>query len=182
MIKKLLEVEKIIYDRLEKIRVKHPYEISYGEIAYKSMYIDYHPPVVERIWFQEGDLRVYLHKIHKCENESVEALFHLHPWKSAVRIIEGGYEMGIGHSKTNETPVVDCKLFLTNGCAYEMIEPDGWHYVKPLQNYSYSLMVTGERNTRQMPVEPDKKFRELTVNEILDILQKFKSCYHDGPL
>ncbi len=150
------------------------------ELLYKNtdkiqtMYIDYHKPFVSRIWFkdEENDCRVFLHKIEPCK-ESMEALYHPHKWDSAVRIINGEYEMGIGHSSTNEAPKTDCKLILGNGSCYEMIEKDAWHYVSPKYN-TYSLMVTGKLNGREMPIEPEFAFRKLSRNEVADILYTFQ--------
>lgn len=140
-----------------------------------SMYIDYHKPFVSRIWFQYGDYRVYLHKIESC-GDNKEALFHPHPWKSAIRLIRGKYEMGIGHSETNDIPNTDCKLILSEGTVYEMTEENGWHYVNPL-SVSYSIMVTGERSNRKMPVEPKKDFRKLNSIEVYDILNVVSNYY-----
>lgn len=141
-----------------------------------SMYIDYHPPFVKRIWLQHGEYRIYLHRIEPCTS-SLEALYHPHPWHSAIRIVQGTYEMGIGHSATNETPVTDCKLVVGAGTMYEMTEPDGWHYVNPLSPAVFSLMVTGKRNERPMPLEPKKEFRALTAGERAEILQVFNAYY-----
>lgn len=135
----------------------------------QTMYIDYHKPIVSRIWFQHLDLRVYLHKIEPC-GDSLEALYHPHKWNSAMEILRGSYEMGIGHSDTNETPKTDCTIILNKGSKYEMIEPNGWHYVNPIKEPAYTLMVTGKLNGREMPIEPNKEFRKLTQLEILDIL------------
>ena len=137
----------------------------------KTMYIDSHPPIVERIWMPYGDLRIYLHRIHPC-NESIDALFHPHPWKSAIKILSGTYEMGVGHSATNEIPKIDCKSILPTGSYYEMTEEDGWHYVNPLNGPVISLMITGERFSRKMPIEPEKKFRELTIEEKINLLNQ----------
>ena len=162
------------------IKLLHHIENNLVDILYKNsaniktMYIDYHKPYVSRIWFkdEENDCRVFLHKIEPC-NESKEALYHPHKWDSAIKINHGEYEMGIGHSDTNETPVTDCKLILGAGSCYEMTEKDGWHYVSPKTNV-YSLMVTGNLNGREMPIEPDKQFRKLTKMEVEDILYNFR--------
>lgn len=166
MIEVLQEIERILPERLV------------SREGFKSMYIDYHPPIVERIWFPYKEYRVYLHKIHPC-NESKLTLFHPHPWKSAVKIINGKYEMGVGHSKTDEVPAIDCKLVLTKGSTYEMTAENGWHYVNPIDRPVYSLMVTGELFKRKMPVEPKKNFRELTEQEINNILLFFNISYLD---
>ena len=172
------------------IELLHKVESSLTKILYrnagniKTMYIDYHKPYVSRIWFydKELDCRVFLHKIEMC-NEPKEALYHPHKWDSAIRIINGQYEMGVGHSVTNETPVTDCKLFLKRGSSYEMTEKDGWHYVAPIGGCVYTLMVIPNKlNGREMPIEPDKKFRKLFRYEVQDILYTFREndlCYRD---
>lgn len=163
----MLDALRLIELRLETIL---------QEVQLNSMYIDYHPPFVSRIWFQFHEYRVYLHKIAPC-NESKEALYHPHPWQSAIKILWGKYEMGIGHSQTNEVPKTDCKLILPAGTVYEMTEEDGWHYVCPVGGPVYSLMITGKKSQREMPIEPKKKFRQLTYVETKDILTVFKSYY-----
>lgn len=142
-----------------------------------SMFIDYHDPFVQRIWIQMDKYRVNLHKSYPSKS-SAHSLFHPHPWESAIRILKGTYEMGIGHSTTNDTPLIDCKLILGPGSCYEMTEPDGWHYINPINGPVYSLMVTGDKFERQMPVEPNKKFRELTEDEMNDMLNVLKKYYH----
>lgn len=117
--------------------------------SWNSLDVDYEPPRVERLWRTWGDFRVFLHRIHPCE----KALLHPHPWPSAVRIVSGRYEMGIG------APVFGAagldrglggqieevaKSILVAGSCYEMIHPHGWHYVKPMGSPSLSLMVTGK--------------------------------------
>lgn len=168
MIKKLYEIEQELYPHLEKM-LENPNVLN-------TMHIDYHEPFVNRIWFQYDEKhRVYLHKIFPSKSSN-DALFHPHPWKSAIRIVSGGYEMGVGHSSTNEVPKIDCKLLLPECTLYEMLEEDGWHYVNP-KHPSYSLMVTGELNSRKMPVEPHKEFRKLNEEEIEDMLDVFMRFY-----
>lgn len=163
---------------LKRIEIKLPELIS--TVPFQSMYIDYHPPTVERVWFQHEEYRVYLHKIHPTEL-STDALFHPHPWKSAIKIVKGMYEMGIGHSSADEIPKIDCKLILPENSYYEMTEDDGWHYVSPIANPVYSIMVTGERSSRKMPIEPNKNFRTLTEEEIEDVISTIlKVNYQNG--
>lgn len=85
--------------------------------------------------------------------------------------------MGVGHSSTTELPKNDCVLRLSSGSLYEMTEPDGWHYVKPIGLTVYSLMVTGGKTNRPMPVEPPKEFRKLTDMECLDIIGEVNNYY-----
>lgn len=159
---------------LHKIEKELPELLFKNVNSIRTMYIDYHKPYVSRIWFidKENDCRVFLHKIEPCNER--EALYHPHPWDSAMRIIAGQYEMGIGHSETNEIPKTDCKLVLGPGSCYEMTEKHGWHYVSPINECSYTLMITPNKlNGRQAPVEPDKKFRTLSVEEIENELAVF---------
>src|SRR5258708_7914389 len=55
------------------------------ESRWTSLFIDYHPPTVERLWCAWGDYRLSLHRIHPCEAGA--ALFHTHLWPSAMRIL-----------------------------------------------------------------------------------------------
>ncbi len=142
--------------------------------SWGSLYIDYHPPVVERLWMDYNDqIRVYLHKIHPCE--IWEALFHPHPWESAVKIYSGSYEMGIGYGDPNQpAPPVVVKQILTKGSAYEMIDPYGWHYVRPIGLPSYSLMIAGKPRDLFEKKKATKQLRELSVAEKEDIYNFFR--------
>src|SRR4051812_42565464 len=95
---------------------------------WQTMDIDYEPPRVERAFTQVGDNRVAVHRIHPCER----ALFHPHPWPSAVWIVSGSYEMavGFGAGPTPRPEAATC--ILAAGSRYEMIHQDGWHSVRPL--------------------------------------------------
>ncbi len=142
----------------------------------KTMMIDYHQPFVKRIWFEHKGYRVFLHKIIYTVTETNEdALFHPHRWHSAMEILKGSYEMGIGHSATNDVPPIDCKIILPEGSVYEMVEKDAWHYVKPTDPKGcFTLMVAGGLNGRkEMPIESDKVFRPLRALEVYEILRAF---------
>jgi hypothetical protein len=71
------------------------------ESAWSGLLIDYHPPTVERLWMGWQGHRVSLHRIHPCGPG--QALFHPHPWPSAMRILSGEYEMAVGYGR-GETP------------------------------------------------------------------------------
>ena len=116
---------------------------------FSSLDIDYHPPHVERIQTTYGEYRLSFHIIHPCE--SSEALYHPHAWPSAVHVILGKYEMGISHSldlnadeetlRKNEL----CKVVVSNGMYYEMLNPHGFHYVRPVTEPVYSIMLIGPK-------------------------------------
>ncbi len=107
---------------------------------WESLDVNYEPPRVERLWRKFGDFRIYLHRIHPCE----KALFHPHPWPSAVEVLSGAYEMGIGYGAGPEAPPTAATAILRKGSSYEMIDPNGWHYVRPFGDPSLSIMVTGK--------------------------------------
>ena len=109
---------------------------------WKTVDVDYHPPRVERVWLQYESLRINLHRIHAAK--SSKTLFHKHPWPSSMRILHGVYEMGIGFGSEEEVvPPLATTIMLNEGTAYEMVSPDGWHYVSPVSDVTYSLMVSG---------------------------------------
>lgn len=156
MLKVLHEVEGELPRLLESIAGWH------------SLDINYHPPRVERLWRQYGDHRIYLHRIHPCTQD--QALFHAHPWPSAIRLIEGTYEMGLGYAKlvkdSSQLPPIIATIHLLPGVKYEMKHRHGWHYVMPTAESTLSVMVTGplfstvaydkskEKALRNKPLKP----------------------------
>jgi hypothetical protein len=153
--------------------------------GWNTLDVDYEPPRVERLWrtFQ-SDYRLYLHRIHPCE----KALFHPHPWPSACKIMSGIYEMGIGYHQARAgegqrkpdskpaPPPVATTLILTRDAKYEMLDPNAWHWVRPLQGVSYSIMVTGPLWDRWSP-KADHKLGLLSDETKAEMLATFKSFY-----
>ena len=121
---------------------------------WQGLNVLYHDPQVERVWRQWGDFRISLHVIHPAEK--VDCLYHPHPWASAMRIVHGGYEMGVGFGKGLETPPEACRLILTAGSEYVMEHPDAWHYVRPVDSLNLSVMVSSKPWEREMPITPAK--------------------------
>ena len=113
----------------------------FDEIRWNSLDINYHPPRVERLWTQIGNMRLMVHRIHSVKGKDKKALFHPHPWPSAVYILSGMYEMGIGYGEGPEPPPVAATVLLTNGSSYSMDDKNGWHYVAPLAQEGMSLSV-----------------------------------------
>lgn len=141
--------------------------------------VDYEPPRVERMWttLQDGS-RLYLHKIYPCK----KALFHPHPWPSAIKVLSGVYEMGVGTSATADDPTESATILLTAGTSYEMIAPNGWHYVRPLAFSSLSLMLTGapwaEKHPGLKKPAEGKKLRELTRDQKTRLATDIKGALH----
>lgn len=142
--------------------------------SWQSLLIDYHPPIVERVWRPWRDMRLSLHRIHPCGPG--EALLHPHPWPSAVLIIDGEYEMGVSHGAGMTPPPLGARIVLGPGARYEMIEPDAWHYVRPLTTPSLSVMVTGAPWARVMPVEPDHPLGSMADDDKENLITAFRNA------
>ena len=149
-------------------------ELLQDESAWSSIYIDYHPPTVERLWRNWNGYRIYLHRIHPCG--AGEALFHPHPWPSAMRILEGEYEMAVGYGKGETVPPVAALMIAAGDFRYEMTDPDAWHYVRPLERPSMSLMVTGKPWDRPAP-RSSKPLAPLAAETCHELLRLFREHY-----
>jgi len=142
--------------RLPRLLTEHRNE-------WESVNVTYHRPHVERLWMQLGECRLFLHRIHPCDDG--HALFHPHPWPSAVRIVSGDYEHKIGTTGyaegNHDLPVslVLSRAILVGGAEYEMVNRDAWHSVRPVVGPSDSIMITGPLHQPrvEMPNLPKKK-------------------------
>lgn len=149
-------------------------ELLLDEAGWETLFVDYHPPYVERLWRPWFGYRVYLHRIHPCS--VAEALFHPHPWPSAMRIVSGTYEMAVGFGEGEKVPPTAARIILSTGSEYEMTHPDGWHYVRPLGRPALSLMVTGTPWDRSSP-KSEKALSPLTTAKRDEILKFFREYY-----
>lgn len=124
-----------------------------------------------------------LHCIHPCERE--EALYHPHPWPSAVCLIQGYYLMGVsstfhpeddgeheGPAWTSEHAAV---LAAPNTC-YEMTDRNGWHFVCPVGAPAWSVMVTGPLYDPpvEMPTPPSKPQKPLTAERFNELFAEWR--------
>lgn len=157
-------------EELERAERELPALISSSR--WSSLDVDYEPPRVERLWTQLDGLRVYLHRIHPCDS----ALFHPHPWPSAVKVVSGRYEMAVGHGPAESPPPAAAKLVLAAGSSYEMTDPDGWHYVRPIGGPSLSVMVTGAPWKRWSPGK-GRDLRPLSATDAGRLLDDFRKLY-----
>jgi len=153
-------VEEWLVEELP-LAIKHLTDelLPLGPESFQSVCVDYHPPVVHRLWVKWGGKRIFLHKIEKCIPGEI-ALYHPHPWPSAVKVLKGEYEMGVGEDGKDPKTT----LLLKENSNYAMIDPSGWHYVKPL-SACYTIMITGkpyDANVLQAAnVKPGKGLRPL---------------------
>ncbi len=144
------------------------------EADWKSLLVDYHPPTVERLWRQWDGCRVYLHRILPCEPGA--ALFHPHPWPSAMRILDGEYAMAVGYGKGMEPLPVAALLIVRGDFRYTMTDPDAWHYVRPIGRPSQSVMVTGKPWDRPSH-HATKPLFPLTEEQQRELLALFRVHY-----
>lgn len=130
--------------------------------------IDYHPPFVDRVWRPWRNCRLSIHRIHPCAPE--DALFHPHPWPSAMRILAGRYAMNLGYGEGIVAPPVCARAIMIAGASYEMTDRDAWHDVRPLGGPVLTVMLSGTPWQREMPVEPAVSQRALSPEAIVELL------------
>ena len=61
-----------------------------------------------------------------------------------MKMLKGSYEMGIGFGSSDIKPPIFMTLIKKPGDSYEMTHPDGWHYVCPISEPVFTLMITGK--------------------------------------
>lgn len=158
-------------------------------MAWKTLLIDYYPPTVRRLWTTVGDYRLYLHEIFPCKQE--EALYHPHPWSSAMHILPMGsgiYEMGVSYSDENENMSQDrdtlahhlkevVRLEMRGDIYYEMTNKNGWHYVHPITWPVYTVMLTSKPWDDRTVIKSPEPLKEFDNETKLDIMRKFKLVY-----
>ena len=148
--------------------------------VWKTLDVDYYPPRVERLYTTYLDYRIFLHVIHKTNEK---CLYHKHRWAAAFKQVAGSYEMGIAYSpeeiNSDEAYALPdlARFIISKGSYYEMTQTDCMHYVKPITDLSYSIMITKdlypEASFRKENL--DKKLNELSEGRKREILSEFIS-------
>lgn len=139
----------------ELLRLKReiPRLIDNRETVWNTLEVLYEPPRVERVWTQVGENRLFLHRIHPCQ----QGYYHPHPWPSAVMLLSGEQIMTVGSGPPDgHPPAVSATIHLAAGSSYEMLDPNGWHAVMPQKKPSLSLMLTGRPWLTDVPAHPLK--------------------------
>lgn len=133
--------------------------------------IVYEKPMVERLWMQDGDNRIYLHRIHSCAPD--EAYYHQHSWPSAIRVVKGQYEMKIGSKDASSSVIMIPKS------SYEMTDPKAFHSVRPLDCNVLSLMVTGPlyEGAKKVAIPANPDLPSDMANQLLADFRKFYKGY-----
>ena len=147
-------------------------ELWADDAAWTGLDIDYHPPRVERLQATlPNGYRVALHRLYPCEPS--RALWHTHPWPSAVQILAGQYEHCTGFADRHGLHCISRSL-IGAGTSYEIIDPLAWHSVRPIGEPVYSVMLTG----LPWPVSTSPKpapQRPLTADQVEDL----RLCFGD---
>jgi hypothetical protein len=134
-----------------------------SEEDWQSLFVDDEKPNVERVWMPYGEGRLYLHVIHPCAQG--EPLVHPHPWPAGMRVHAGSYETAYGHGPPEgPVPAMGTPKVVLSGGTYEMVNPEAWHYVRPIGGPATTVMVTGKpwttghRKARDLgPLSPERK-------------------------
>lgn len=170
--------------------LQHLERISMVEILsrpnseFTSLDIDYHPPRVERIQIVYAGYKLSFHVIHECGPG--ESLYHPHPWESAIHVVDGAYEMGLSHHPNYEGAMDPatmkevvanqvCRLQVERGMYYEMLNPMGWHYVRPFSKLSHSVMLTGK--LWHKGAKATTELKQLSNNRVSEIKEYFLNYY-----
>ena len=144
--------------------------------CWHSLDVTYKDPHVQRLWRDFGDKRIYLHKIYKCE----KPFFHYHPWPAAMKVVSGVYRMDVGYGDRvlDNPPNICLSQIVPAGTYYEMLDPNSWHSVNPISDYSLSLMITGRLFDNKSEGKPkvSKRLPSLDESTKQEILLDF--CSH----
>lgn len=164
-------------DKLKQIEDKMLLDLLSKPDQWKTLLVDYHPPMVERCWAQIGNYRIFIHFIHKCETS--DALFHPHPWPSAMHVLTGKYEMGLGFGPGLVKPEKMCTILTENGgLYYDMTHLDGWHYVRPVEGVCATVMLTGKPWERE-EIKSDEPLKPLDNGRKMIMLEWFSEYYRN---
>jgi hypothetical protein len=153
---------------------------------FKSALIDYETPHVHRMWTQLNDTqRLFLHKIFPCD----QPYMHPHPWASVIHVIDGHdksgfYEMAVGYGDPlKPQPEGEImRLLFEGGGYYEMLQPNGWHSVKPLHGPVYSVMITERTDWVVLnDKKPETPLEQLSFQQQKELLGFFNWHYQDRP-
>ena len=140
---------------------------------WNSLFVDYEKPYVERLWIDWEHLRIFLHFLYPCE--AADCLKHRHSRPTAVKILSGTYEMGSGHMYEDEFGPVDTTAIYAAGSSYQMVDPDAYHYVHPLELCrTIMIMPKVEAFQRNAP-RPTKTLLPLEADKINAMFNYFEN-------
>lgn len=164
-------------ENLKQIEDKMLLDLLVQPDKWNTLLVNYFPPIVERCWIQLGNYRLMLHFIHECKSE--EALFHTHRWPSAMHVLNGKYEMGLGFGAGTTPPEKMATILFDNGGYYDMTHIDGWHYVRPVGGVCATTMLIGKPWDREETVKEFPPLGPLTQERKLIMLKWFEEYYRN---
>ena len=152
---------------------------------WKSIVINRRKPHTYRAFTMWGETRICLHRFEPCEPE--DSFPHPHPWPSSMLVLDGTYEMLVGHPVDRKSGEPDdvIRLWLGPGSIYEMSERQTWHQVIP-RTRCFSLMINepywDEPHSRS-PRTAGKGLVEMPGSELESHLRDFRRLLerHAGP-
>lgn len=150
---------------------EHIEEYLKDESMWESLLVDKHHPVVHRLSLKlKDDRTLILHKIHP----SNDSYFHSHSWFFATKILEGGYEMGLGVSSDRDVPPsVSTIVTIRSGDSYQIWNSDVWHYTKATVP-SYSIMLMGPR-LRERRAQNNSPLSSKQRRDLFDYVKRWYS-------
>lgn len=143
-----------------------------SESCWDSLIIEAFPPVIHRLSYKiDENLTIFLHKLFNTNGQ--KALMHSHSWDFAIKVLKGGYEMGVGFSNDrNIIPEANYVSYVKDGDIYSMTDEKIFHYTKPILNdVSYSIMVVGPRKRERKALNNNK----LTKDQVKKLIEEFKA-------
>ncbi len=161
-------------DKLKEIENNLIIELLNQPLLWKTKFIDYETPFVERVYTEINELRLSLHYIHPCE----KSFIHPHVWPSAMHVIDGIYEMGLYYP--NEFNELSCvSTLISNGdLYYEMLDRKSQHHVKPINNICKSVMLTDKPIWVENDIKLSYKLNNLNETRKIEIIESFKDYYN----
>ena len=166
-------------------------ELLKEQQRWHSLYIDYEPPHLMRLWTQLGLVRINLHDFlpadvidaaaHEEESQNIN-LYHPHPWAAAFRIHDGAYNQWFGYAKVpgiDRPPPRTRYVRQKAGDVYAMNDPLEWHQVIPLpaQAVSTTMVTYRPRDWSQKIAPPATPQRKLIETEKSFMFSHFGGFY-----
>jgi hypothetical protein len=155
-----------------------------SDVSWQTRYVTYQNPTFFQMacrW--KYSLRLVLHVFLRPQEESSSSQrqdfnSHYHPWKHAVKVLDGCYRMRIGandHFSPEAFSRPVCTVDVGKGAVFSMLDPTGWHSITPLTDTVVAIMLTDKPWEFMMSHVPrcPSSTREMSAEEIHHMKQIF---------